>query len=53
MTKNVTIQKMNQKNDIATYQKLMYISKMLQSEIIRRNHNTSINKHFETNKIMK
>ena len=31
----------------------MYISKMLQSEIIRRNHDTSTNEHFEINKIMK
>ena len=53
MIKNVTIQKMNQKNDIATYQELTYILKTLQSEIIRRNHDTSTNKHFEINKIMK
>ena len=51
--KNVTIQKMNQKNNIATYQKLTYISKTLQSEIIRKNHEISTNKHFEINKIMK
>ena len=44
---------MNQENDIATYQELTYVSKTLQSEIIRRNHDISTNKHFETDKIMK
>ena len=53
MIKNITVQKMNQENDIAIYQELTYISKILQSEIIRRNYNTSINKYFKTNEIMK
>ena len=29
MIKNIIIQKMNQKNNIATYQELIYVSKML------------------------
>ena len=44
---------MNQENDIATYQELIYVLKTLQSEIIRRNHDISTNKHFKTNKTIK